>query len=81
MVFFCQQPQAFVLYSLRNRQGVSSSTDDAAQKLHEVEGLAFNFGQRALQPVCAHSIQVQMGNQKALHTAAARGEALFTELT
>ena len=57
-----------------------ATADNAAHELHEVEGLAFNFGRRALQRVRSHSIQEQMGNQKALHTAAAPCEALFMEL-
>ena len=34
----------------------SATADDEAHELHEVEGLPFNFGRRALQHVHAHSI-------------------------
>ena len=57
-----------------------ATADDAVHESHEVEGLVFNFGQRVLQRVRSHSIQERMGNQKALHTAAACSEALFTDL-
>ena len=61
----------------------TATADDVMHESHEVEGLVFNFGRRALQRVRSHSIlilQERMGNQKALHSAAAHYEALFTEL-
>jgi hypothetical protein len=53
---------------------------DEAHESHEVKGLALNFSQRALRCVHAHSIGERMGNQEALHAAAARCEALRAEL-
>ena len=48
-----------------------ATADDDAHESHEVEGLAFNVGQRALRHVRAHTIRERMGNHKVLHTAAA----------
>ena len=59
---------------------VIAAADNEAHESHEVEGLALNFGRRALRRVHAHSIGEQMGNQEALDTAAARCEALRAEL-
>ena len=61
-------------------QVVIATADDTAHESHEVEGLAHNFGRRALRRVCSHSIREQMGSHKVLHRAAARCEALFTKL-
>jgi hypothetical protein len=59
---------------------VIATADIDTHKSQEVKGLTFNFGWRALRRVLAHSICVRMGMHKALHTAAARCEALCVEL-
>ena len=79
---FCihQEIDRRLVHGNAETQVAIATADDAAHESHEVEGLVFNFSRRALWRVCSHSIRERMGSHKVLHSAAARCEALFTEL-